>query len=403
MKTSTSETFWHGQTGTIKGSWLIKGLLPEMGTALLSGQWGMYKSFALLELGASLITGKSFAGHRVKRRGGVLVFAAEGAFDISNRLEGLAHAGRLPANPQPFSWKATFPSLLQAGSYSELEQMAAEIEKEMLVKWGVPLVAIAVDTMAAAAGFRDEQDNAEGQRAMNVLGQLAKRFKCCTIAVDHFGKDVTAGTRGGSAKEAAADAVLAILDDRKLSGEVSNCRLAIRKLRNGQAGKEIRFDTRVLQLGSDEDGDPITTRVIEWKTSGERQPMEAKKPRWTTTLEPLRKALTTVLSEQGQLTRPFGQEGLVVRAVNYDILRAEFFTRVTVDSPEERQADAKRKKFDRAFDAAARLGLIEVYQEMVWLILAEDESPPVNLQKDRSEYRTGTASDPAPRAGAYPN
>jgi hypothetical protein len=403
MKTSTSETFWHGQTGTIKGSWLIKGLLPEMGTALLSGQWGMYKSFALLELGASLITGKSFAGHRVKRRGGVLVFAAEGAFDISNRLEGLAHAGRLPANPQPFSWKATFPSLLQAGSYSELEQMAAEIEKEMLVKWGVPLVAIAVDTMAAAAGFRDEQDNAEGQRAMNVLGQLAKRFKCCTIAVDHFGKDVTAGTRGGSAKEAAADAVLAILGDRKLSGEVSNCRLAIRKLRNGQAGKEIRFDTRVLQLGSDEDGDPITTRVIEWKTSGERQAMEAKKPRWTTTLEPLRKALTTVLSEQGQLTRPFGQEGLVVRAVNYDILRAEFFTRVTVDSPEERQADAKRKKFDRAFDAAARLGLIEVYQEMVWLILAEDESPPVNLQKDRSEYRTGTASDPAPRAGACPN
>ena len=31
--------------------------------------------------------------------------------------------------------------------------MAAEIEKEMLVKWSVPLVAIAVDTMAAAAGF----------------------------------------------------------------------------------------------------------------------------------------------------------------------------------------------------------------------------------------------------------
>jgi hypothetical protein len=403
MKTSTSETFWHGQTGTIKSSWLIKGLLPQIGTTLLSGQWGMYKSFALLELGASVITGNSFAGHRVKRRGGMLVFAAEGAFDISNRLEGLARAGKLPADPQPFSWTATFPSLLQAGAYAELERMAAEVEKEMLVKWGMPLVAIAVDTMAAAAGFRDEQDNAEGQRAMNVLAQLAKRFKCCTIAVDHFGKDVTAGTRGGSAKEAAADAVLALLGDRKLSGEVSNCRLAIRKLRNGQAGKEIRFDTRVLQLGSDEDGDPITTRVIEWKTSGEQKATEAKKPRWTTTLEPLRKALTTVLSEQGQLTRPFGQEGPVVTGVDYDILRAEFFKWVTVDSPEEKQADAKRKKFNRAFDAAAGLGLIGVYQEMVWLILAENESAQVNLQKDSGEYRTGTASDPAPRAGAYPN
>jgi hypothetical protein len=47
--------------------------------------------------------------------------------------------------------------------------------------------------------------------------------------------------------------------------------------------------------------------------------------------------------------------------------------------------------------------LIGVCQEMVWLLLAENESAQVNLQKDWGEYRTGTGSDPAPRAGAYPN
>jgi hypothetical protein len=402
MNTFTSETFWHGKTGAIKSSWLIKGLLPEIGTTLLSGQWGMYKSFALLELAASVITGSSFAAHRVKRRGGMLVFAAEGAFDISNRLEGLARAGRLPADPQPFCWKATFPSLLQAGACAELERMAAEVEKEMLMTWGVPLVAIAVDTMAAAAGFRDEQDNAEGQRAMNVLAQLAKRFRCCTIAVDHFGKDVTAGTRGGSAKEAAADAVLALLGDRSSSGEVSNCRLVIRKLRNGQAGKTFRFNTKVLQLGSDDDGDPITTRVIEWIPSGEQNATEATKPRWTTTLEPLRKALMTLLSEQSHSKYPFGQAGPVVNSVNREALRAEFFRWVTVNSSQEKGADAKRKKFNRALDAATTARLIGVSGGMVWLILPEDAGAQINSQSDLNEYRP-EMSDTGQRAGTYSN
>jgi hypothetical protein len=381
----------------------VKGMLPEIGTALLSGQWGLYKSFTLFDLGVSLITGNNFAGYRVKRRGGMMVFAAEGAFDISNRLEGLAQCGKLPPEPQPFAWKATFPSLLQAGAYAELERMVAEVEKQMLARWGMPLVSIAVDTMAAAAGFRDEQDNAEGQRVMNVLSQLAKRFKCCTIAVDHFGKDASTGTRGASAKEAVADAVLALLGDRAQSGKVSNSRLAIRKLRNGETGKEIRFDTRVLQLGTDEDGDPITTRVIEWKTSGEAT--TAKKPRWTTTLEPLRKALTTAVIEQGRPLRPFGQEGQVVQAVDRDILRAEFFKWVKVDSDtEEKKADARRKKFERAVSSAAAVGLIGLFKEMAWLILPGDESAVVNLQQnDSSEYGTGIASDPAPGAGAGPN
>ena len=57
----------------------------------------------------------------------------------------------------------------------------------------------------------------------------------------HVGKVVETGTRGSSAKEGAADAVIALLADRELSGGLRNTRLAVRKQRDGLSGFEIPF------------------------------------------------------------------------------------------------------------------------------------------------------------------
>jgi AAA domain len=402
MSKSGAETFWHGDSNVAEASWLVKNLLPEVGTALLSGQWGLYKSFALLDLGASVITGNPFAGHRVVRRGGVLVFAAEGAGTFPKRLKGLAQCGKLPEEPQPFAWKSTVPPLLASGTSAELERQTREVEKRMVESWNVPLVLIAVDTLVAAAGFKDESSAAEAQAALNVLNGLAKRFQCCVLGIDHFGKVVETGTRGSSAKEGAVDAVLALLGDRKLSGEVSNTRMAIRKLRDGESGKEISFEARVLKLGIDRDGDPITTRTIEWKLSAGPTESQPKKPIWTKTLAPLRKALMRVLAEQGQIARPGEADGPTVRAVDRESLRVEFFKWAIVDSTPENEADAKRKAFTRALTAAAGCGLIGVYEQLVWPILPEDEAV-VNQDKEPSRYGAGIVNDPARGAGAYPN
>jgi len=92
---------------------------------------------------------------------------------------------------------------------------------------------IIVDTMSAAAGFTDENSSSEGQRAMDVLTELSKRTGAFVLACDHFGKAVETGTRGSSAKEAAADVVIACLGEKSLEGSVTNTRVAIRKLRGG--------------------------------------------------------------------------------------------------------------------------------------------------------------------------
>jgi ABC-type cobalamin/Fe3+-siderophores transport system ATPase subunit len=69
---------------------------------------------------------------------------------------------------------------------------------------------------------------------------------CFVPGIDHFGKAVETGTRGTSAKEAAADVVIAMLGDRSIAGEVSNTRLAMRKRRSGPAGEEYAFTARTV-------------------------------------------------------------------------------------------------------------------------------------------------------------
>ncbi len=86
---------------------------------------------------------------------------------------------------------------------------------------------------------------------------------------DHFGKNVEAGTRGTLVTEDASDLVLACLGDRSLSGNVENTRLAVRKNRGGLQGQEYPFTLRLVEAPEpDEDGEPITTMVVDWQPAG---------------------------------------------------------------------------------------------------------------------------------------
>ena len=93
---------------------------------------------------------------------------------------------------------------------------------KMRSEFGVELVLIIVDTMSAAAGFSDENSSSEGQQAMNVLNELSKRTGALVMACDHFGKAVETGTRGTSAKEAAADCVIACLGEKNTAGHLEH-------------------------------------------------------------------------------------------------------------------------------------------------------------------------------------
>jgi hypothetical protein len=175
----------------------------------------------VFDLAAALGTGQPFLGHAVKRQCGVLLIAAEGADEVRLRLDAVVRAKCGGMSRAPFRWYETAPMLLHKGSVETLIAMARQADDSLQQEFGLPLGLIVIDTIAACAGYAktgDENDNAVGQAIMNVLKTVAQTLGCFVLAVDHFGKNLEAGTRGAYSKESAGDLVLACLGEKELSG-----------------------------------------------------------------------------------------------------------------------------------------------------------------------------------------
>ena len=132
--------WWHGDVDVqLIRRWLIKRLIPETGTGLLPGQWGTYKTFVALDLAGAVMTGATFAGHPVKRRGGVLFIAVEGREEIPIRLEALNQAKCGKAERLPFFCLDDIPRLLERGAADKIaadaNTVAVEMQRASTCRW----------------------------------------------------------------------------------------------------------------------------------------------------------------------------------------------------------------------------------------------------------------------------
>jgi hypothetical protein len=346
-------------------AWSIKGLMPMQGHGLLSGQWGTYKSFIALDLSACLMTGQPFLGRLIKRQCGVLFLAAEGQSEMRVRLEALVREKCGGMARAPFRWFEDVPVLLQPDALDLLLTMARQAHASLMQEFGLPLGLIMIDTIAASAGYNKlgaESDAAISQRVMNVLKLAGLKLDCFVLGIDHFGKDITLGTRGSISKESSGDLVLSLLGDRELSGRVLNTRLVVRKVRGGRTGDEYPFGVREVELPErDEDGEPVTTLVIDW---GKREPApvksvsdpwdESRRSETRQAMLLLKRVMMAKLAEAGcalPLEPP-------MRGIDREVVRVEFYAQTPVDGTEAQKRDRRRKRFSTALERACEKQLI---------------------------------------------
>ena len=355
-------------------SWLFKHLIPACGHGLLSGQWGAYKTFVVFDLTAALMTGQPFLGHVVKRQCGVLLIAAEGADEVRLRFEAVIRDKCGGMQRAPFRWYEDTPTLLQKGAAEKLIAMARQADASLQAEFGLPLGLIVIDTLAACSGYTkvgEESDPATGTAMMNILKAVARAANCFVLGVAHFGKNLESGTRGASSKEDAGEVVLACLGKRELNGSVTNTRLAVRKNKGGPQGQEYPFTARRVEAPEpDEDGEPVSTLVVDWQAAGaagtvQERPKsnpwaESRRQDQRTAMLRLQRVLMEILADRG-VDLPIPPEGPVVRMVDQDTTRAVFYAHTpATEGTVKQQHDRRRAQFNSALERAEEAQLIGI-------------------------------------------
>ena len=347
--------------------WLVKGVLPQSGVALLAGQYAAGKTFVAVDLGLSVCLGQKFLEKRTQA-GGVLFAAAEGAGEVELRVEA-ARAGKFRDGVKgeiPFLVADCPSGVEQQGVFVWLENAIKAAKNDCTKKFGTELRLVVIDTLAAAFGIEDENANAEAARIMRRLADLGNRYDVLITPVTHMGKNADSGVRGASAYGAGADAILSVLaTTNPQTGVVSKRSLALTKSRRGSTGPLGAFMLIFKELGLDADRDPIGSCFVEHYANDN---VETQKVACSKVPREFRDALDETLNTHGR-NHAF-PDGFAAKVVEAELVRAEFLRR-RVDGNPDPKGVRKRQAWSRAFRSAKEEGLIvgraiNANVEVVW-------------------------------------
>lgn len=152
---------------------------------------------------------------------------------------------------------------------------------------------------------------------MDAFRELSTATGTFVLGVDHFGKDVDTGTRGTSAKESAADMVLALIGKREVTGRMTDLRMGVRKVKDADQGRVIPFRLEVIDCGTDEDGDSITSCLVHWELDRKVGQAGRHPKGHALILQAIRMSLI-------RESKTFEVDGVSVRAATRDAVRDKF-------------------------------------------------------------------------------
>jgi hypothetical protein len=226
--------------------WIIKGVLPKAGLAVIYGASGSGKSFAALDMCFAIARGQDWRGKRT-RQGKVAYIAAEGAEGFRKRLAAYAMHHSVDLTTVPMTVLNAAPNLMEV---KDAKDLAAGV----LASGGADV--IVVDTFAQTTPGANENAGEDVGKALGHCKRLHELTGALVVLIHHSGKDASKGARGWSGLRAAADAELEIVRD----GNARAIRLS--KNKDGEDGLQWGFALDIVQLGVDEDLDPVTSCVV---------------------------------------------------------------------------------------------------------------------------------------------
>jgi hypothetical protein len=338
--------------------WVVKGLVPRRAFGAVIGEPGCGKSFLALDLAftvsvLALMHGDDarWFGKRVKPVGTVYI-AAEGQGGFPKRVALLMAQHRVRER-HPFVLLPTGVDL--RNPEADIGPLIEEITA-LAARMDVPLGLVVIDTLNRALAGGDENSAEDMGAFIRHAGRIQEKTAATVIVVHHKN---AAGTRerGHSSLRGGLDFMIEV-EKSEFGGKTWK----VTKQKDEEDGASFGFDLRSLPVGIDDDGDPITSCVVEPKDvratkrgSGRKLPPQA--------VNALR-ILVNALCDHGQRV-PI--TGLTVNGIRLQFWRDECERHHLVAS--DTGDEAFRKAFQRARDTLWAEQKIGVEGDWVWPIL----------------------------------
>jgi AAA domain len=329
-------------------TYLVKRLIPRAGLTVIWGPPKCGKSFWTFDLVMHVALGWDYRGRRVQQ-GAVVYLALEGGKGFEGRIEAFRQRF-LPVDHDPV------PFYLIADALNLVKEHPDLIGCIRVQSKGNPLAVVVIDTLnrSLAGSESDDKDMAAYIRAADAIH---RDFGCAVIIIHHCGIDATR-PRGHTSLAGAVDAQLAVKRDA-----ADNIVVTVERMKDGPEGDTVVSRLEPLDVGTDTDGDIISSCVtlpVEGETARTSAAATTRKlsDRQRLALEALAEAAISLgKAPPASFGLPAG-----LLAVPIGAWRDEIYRRGILD----RDAKNPREDFRRVRNQLYARHLIGVRDELAW-------------------------------------
>jgi putative DNA primase/helicase len=226
---------------------LIKGILPAEGIGMVYGPSGSAKGFFVLDIATAIAAGEAWQDRRT-RQGPVVIVNLEGGASFPLRLRAWTefHQSELPERLY----------VVNEASFQITDPAHVDRLGQLVVSANASGGLVIIDTLARASPGIDENSSEGMGNVIAGVERLQRLTGGLILLVHHVGKDATKGPRGHSSMLAALDCAIEI----ERLGSQRLWRLA--KAKDGEDGVGGSFTLKIVPLGVDSDGDPLSSCVL---------------------------------------------------------------------------------------------------------------------------------------------
>jgi AAA domain len=322
-------------------SYLVKGLIPRTGLAVVWGPPKCGKSFWTFDLVMHVALGWTYRGRKAQQ-GGVVYCAFEGAEGFKARAEAFRRAHTDACNV-PFYLVAARMNMA-----ADHRHLIASITEQLADQ---KPVAVVLDTLNRSMSGSESDDEDMGNY-VKAADAIREAFGCVVIIVHHCGIEGTR-PRGHTSLTGAVDAQLAVKRDGG-----GNIIVKVEHMKDGAEGAEIISALKPMDVGTDEDGDTMTSCIIVPSDDTVSTAVTVKGvPKLALD------ALYEAIAECGEVVT---SAHIPPRTRTIPVVRwQQYFEAKTVG--DRTKPDSKRRAFVRATEKLQELKIIGIWQENAWV------------------------------------